>query len=52
MSGRIVPEFENNNIREVFLGNYLIVYLVQNETVLIVTVFEGHKLLNKDRLEP
>lgn len=47
MSGRIVPEFENNNIREVFLGIYRIVYLLQNETVLIITVFEGHKLLTK-----
>ena len=47
MSGRVVPEFENNNIREVLLGNYRIVYLVQNETVLIITVFEGHKLLIK-----
>ena len=47
MSGRIVPEFENNNIREVFLENYRIVYLLQNETVLIITVFEGHKLLTK-----
>ncbi|RKZ48693.1 MAG: hypothetical protein DRQ48_02315 [Gammaproteobacteria bacterium] len=47
MSGRVVPEFENNNIREVFLGNYRIIYLVQNETVLIITVFEGHKLLIK-----
>jgi len=48
MSGRIVPEFENKNIREVFSGNYRIVYLVQNETVLIITVFEGHKLLIKN----
>jgi len=47
MSGRVVPEFENNNIREVLLGNYRIVYLVQNETILIITVFEGHKLLIK-----
>ena len=52
MSGRVVPEFENNDIREVFLGNYRIVYLVKNETVLIITVFEGHKLLHKDHLSP
>jgi addiction module RelE/StbE family toxin len=50
MSGRVVPEFENDNIREVFLGNYRIVYLVQNETVLIITIFEGHKLLVKTPL--
>ena len=47
MSGRVVPEFENNNIREVLLGNYRTVYLVQNETILIITIFEGHKLLIK-----
>ena len=47
MSGRVVPEFENNNIREVLLGNYRIVYLVQNGTILVITVFEGHKLLIK-----
>jgi mRNA-degrading endonuclease RelE of RelBE toxin-antitoxin system len=47
MSGRVVPEFENNNIREVLLGNYRIVYLIQNEIILIITIFEGHKLLIK-----
>ena len=52
MSGRVVPEFENDDLREVFLGNYRIVYLLQNKTVLIITVFEGHKLLQKDHLSP
>jgi toxin ParE1/3/4 len=43
--GRIVPEFNQSDIREVFLGSYRIVYRVGNESILILTVFEGHQLL-------
>ncbi len=39
--GRIVPE-----IRELIHKNYRIVYLVKKNSIDILTVFEGHKLLN------
>ena len=44
-AARIVPEFNQKNIREVFLGNYRIVYRVGDDGVLILTIFEGHQLL-------
>lgn len=31
LSGRIVPEFENPNIRELIEGNYRIVYFLKNK---------------------
>jgi addiction module RelE/StbE family toxin len=45
LAGRIVPEFNQKDIREVFLGNYRIVYRVGDDSVLVLTIFEGHQLL-------
>lgn len=47
-SGRTVPEFQRDDMREVFLKTYRIVYLVREETVDVLTVFEGHRLLPPD----
>ena len=44
-SGRTVPEFQRDDIREVFLKTYRIVYLIREETVDVLTVFEGHRIL-------
>lgn len=44
-SGRIVPEYGRENIRELIHGNYRIVYQLRGEEALVLTVFEGHKLL-------
>ena len=44
-SGRIVPEFSNPTIREFILKNYRIVYWIDNKQVTVLTVFEGHKML-------
>ena len=49
-SGRVVPEFEHQSIREVFVGNYRIVYLVETRGLLVLAVREGHEVL--DDLEP
>ena len=44
--GRIVPEFENEKIREILFKNYRIVYLIdQGVSVTILTIFHGSKLL-------
>ncbi len=42
-SGRIVPEFENPELREVIYGNYRIVYRVigSNEDVEVLAVVHG-----------
>jgi toxin ParE1/3/4 len=43
LAGRSVPEVGRAEVREVFEKTYRIVYLVQEDTVVILTVFEGHR---------
>ncbi|MFO0762077.1 MAG: type II toxin-antitoxin system RelE/ParE family toxin [Byssovorax sp.] len=45
LGGRVVPEFRLNDIRETFLRTYRIVYRVRDDTVTVLTVFEGHRRL-------
>jgi addiction module RelE/StbE family toxin len=49
--GRIVPEFLDSNIRELIIKNYRLVYHVKNNKIEILTVMEGHRLLNIDKIE-
>ena len=44
-SGRRVPEFGRDDLREVIVGAYRIIYWIHDEHVEIVTIFEGHKRL-------
>lgn len=44
--GRVVPELSIDQIREVLYKNYRIVYLNKKNSIEILTVFEGHKLLH------
>ena len=45
-SGRIVPEFENNAIRELIEGNYRIVYLLKKRNeIIILRVHHAARLL-------
>jgi toxin ParE1/3/4 len=46
-AGRRVPEFSREDVREVFLKSYRIVYRVTQRHCEVLTVFEGHR-----RLEP
>jgi toxin ParE1/3/4 len=50
-AGRRVPELDQDDIREVLLGNYRIVYQIYPSTIEIVTVFEGHRLLHRPQPE-
>jgi len=43
MSGRVVPEFGDENIREVFAYSYRIIYRVEGETVTIAAVAHGKR---------
>src|SRR5215212_6064221 len=43
-SGRIVPELGKDDVREVLLKSYRIVYRLQDEEIEVLTVFEGHQL--------
>ena len=42
--GRIVSELQQAEIREVLLGDYRIVYQILDNDILILTVFNGHRL--------
>ena len=47
-SGRVVPEFENAQLREVRSGNYRIIYrLEQTDTVEIARIFHSAQLLEE-----
>jgi addiction module RelE/StbE family toxin len=48
--GRIVPELSISQIREILHKNYRIVYLIKKNSIHILTVFEGHKLLDVENL--
>ena len=45
-AGRIVPELEREEVREVFLRTYRLVYRVESTGITVLTVFEGHRLLD------
>ncbi len=44
-AGRIVPELDDEQIREHFVYSYRIIYRIQNNDVLIVAVVHGRRLL-------
>ena len=48
--GRIVPELTIENIRELLHKNYRIVYLIKKSSIDILTVFERHQLLKKEKI--
>lgn len=50
-SGRIVPEIGAEEVRELIHGNYRIVYRLCGEEAHILTVFEGHRLFDADKLD-
>lgn len=48
-AGRIVPEYENQNIREIIYHNYRIIYLIHEgaDAIYILTVIHGSRDLNR-----
>jgi plasmid stabilization system protein ParE len=52
LAGRVVPEFEREDIREVFLKGYRIVYCISPAEIAIVAVLEGHRLFPPERISP
>jgi len=49
--GRIVPELNRREIREVILGNYRIIYRLKEELVEILTVYHSARLLDINKIE-
>jgi plasmid stabilization system protein ParE len=45
--GRIVPEIENVEIREVFIYSYRIIYQILTDKIAILTEVHGNRDLNK-----
>lgn len=50
-SGRIVPETNRSDMREIIFGNYRIIYRVEKERVSILTVRHGKQLLPIDEIQ-
>jgi toxin ParE1/3/4 len=46
-AGRVVPEIGRSDVREVFLRTYRIIFRVVDDGIVVLTVFEGHKLLGE-----
>ena len=44
-AGRIVPEFEDETLRERFVYSYRIIYRVQGQTITVAAVIHGKRLL-------
>ena len=44
-AGRVVPEFEIENIRECFVYSYRVIYRVEPSTVTVVAVIHGKRQL-------
>jgi toxin ParE1/3/4 len=45
LSGRKVPEFGDENIREVIVYSYRVIYQLQDDNVLIASIVHGRRLL-------
>jgi addiction module RelE/StbE family toxin len=50
-SGRVVPELNRKEIREVIIGNYRIIYKIRGESVEILTVYHSSRLLDVNEIE-
>lgn len=48
LAGRRVPELARDDVREVSLRSYRLVYRLTQERVEMLTVFEGHRLFPND----
>ena len=48
--GRIVPEIENNQFREIIYGNYRIIYRIEKKQISILTIRHGKQILPIDEI--
>ncbi len=49
-SGRVVPEVNRQEIREILFGNYRIIYRIEMNTISVLTVRHGKQLLSDENL--
>jgi toxin ParE1/3/4 len=50
-SGRVVPELGRSDVREVIEGSYRLVYQVEESGVVVLVVFDSHRLFPFERLD-
>ena len=50
--GRPVPEADNENIRELLLYNYRIIYRFDSGRILVLTIIHGARDLNRKKTKP
>ena len=50
-SGRVVPEVEKDDIREIFFGDYRIIYGIEKKQIRILTVRHGKQILPIEDLD-
>ncbi len=50
-AGRIVPESDQESIREIFHGNYRIIYRILENEVQVLTVYHSSRLLDLSKIE-
>ncbi|MGD0168979.1 MAG: type II toxin-antitoxin system RelE/ParE family toxin [Smithella sp.] len=43
--GRVVPEIQNDQFRELIYGNYRIIYRIEKKQILILTIRHGKQIL-------
>jgi toxin ParE1/3/4 len=48
--GRIVPESNEDSVRERFVYSYRLIYQVQEETVIVIAVVHGKRLLDNENI--
>ena len=48
--GRMVPDFDEENLRELIYGAYRIIYQINGDTIEILTVKRFSQLLNQNEL--
>jgi addiction module RelE/StbE family toxin len=48
--GRVVPELGIDNIREIILGSYRLIYRIRQDEVQVLTVHHGARLLDTGKI--
>jgi len=46
-AGHLVPEFERNDIREIYVHSYRVIYQIHSEEIRLLTIIHGARLLEQ-----
>ena len=47
--GRVVPELNQDNVREIFVYSYRLIYEIDKETIIFINVLHGKRLIENDK---